>query len=140
VAEGHLKFSYMDWESLTPKKFADYFVDAATGLQFLHDHGVIHGDIRLRNILQNKQQCYLAGFNISEIVDDSSSFSFAPALAKAQRVPELIDGSVTRFDQNTDIFSFGSTMYQVLARGTLDIVTGHPARPDSHLGQEWDAI
>jgi len=51
-----------------------------------------------------------------------------------------LDGSVTR-DQYTDIFSFGSTMYQVLAwKTTLDIDTGPPARPEGRLGQEWDAI
>jgi hypothetical protein len=52
---------------------------------------------------------------MSESVDSghSSSFSFVPVIARAQQIPELIDGTVTQLDQNTDIFSFGSTMYQV---------------------------
>ena len=33
------------------------------------------------------------------------------------------------------------SLYSGLPRiATLDIVTGHPARPESCLGQEWDAI
>jgi hypothetical protein len=104
------------------------------GLQSLHGHGMNHGEIcpvcqRLlcilccsseslffilqKNILRSKGHCYLSGFDISESVDHSPSFSFAPAVAKAQRAPDQIDGSVTWLDQNTDIFSFGSTMYQV---------------------------
>jgi serine/threonine protein kinase len=107
------------------------FYDAATGLQSLHEHGVIHGNIRpvcqrsLRcsfdllffilkeNILQNEGHGYLVDFGISKLLDYSSSFSFAPAAAKAQRIPKLLDGSVTERNQYTDIFSFGCTMYQV---------------------------
>jgi len=116
------------------------FHDAAMGLLSLHDHDVIHGDIRPENILLNEGRCYLVDFGISKLLDSSSSFSFAPAVAKAQRIPELLDGSVKQRNQYTDIFSFGSTMYQVLARETLGIATGQPARPESRLGQEWDDI
>jgi len=140
LAEGHLKLNYFEWYTLKPKEFANYFHDAAVGLESLHGHDVIHGDIRPENILQNKGRCYLVGFGISKIVDGSSSFSFAPALAQAQRLPKLLDGSVTRRDKNTDIFSFGSTMYQVLARETPDMATGCPERPKPRIGQEWDAI
>ena len=35
-----------------------------------------------------------------------------PAFA-SQGPPEIFDGSVTHFNENTDIFSFGSTMYKV---------------------------
>jgi len=140
LAESNLKLNYLEWHSLKPKMFANYFHDAATGLQSLHDHGVIHGDIRPENILQNEGHCYLVDFGISKFLDSSSSFSFAPTVAKAQRIPELLDGSVTQRNKYTDIFSLGSTMYQVLARETLDIATLHPVRPEGRLGQEWDAI
>jgi serine/threonine protein kinase len=107
------------------------FHDAATGLQSLHDHGVIHGNIRpvcrqllcylsdllffilQENILRNEGRCYLVDFGIAKFLDFSRSFSFSPALAEAQRIPELLDGSVMGRNQHTDIFSFGSTMYQV---------------------------
>lgn len=99
LAEGDLKLSYMDRQSLKPKKLANYFHDVDRGLQSLHDHGVIHGNIHCENILQNEGRCYLAGFDISEFVDNSSLlFPFTPGVAKAKRGPELIDGSVTRFD------------------------------------------
>ncbi|KAF8497866.1 hypothetical protein F5888DRAFT_1803322 [Russula emetica] len=77
---------------------------------------------------------------MSELLDSSSSFSLAPAVAKAQRISELIGGSVTQRNQYTDIVAFGCTMYAVLARETLNIATGQPDRPESRLGQEWDAI
>ncbi|KAF8497861.1 kinase-like domain-containing protein [Russula emetica] len=140
LAEGHLDLSYMDWQSLKPKTFANYFYDAATGLQALHDHGVIHGNIRPQNILQNEGHGYLVDFGISKLLDSSSSFSFAPAAVKAQRVPKLPDGSVTQRNQYTDIVAFGCTMYQVLAWKTLAVATGPLERPESRLGQEWDAI
>jgi len=139
LAEGYLKLTYMDWQSLKPKKFANYFHDAATGLQSLHAHGVIHGDIRPENILQNEGRCYLVDFCISKFLDSSSSFSSAPAVAKSQRILKL-DVLVTQRNQYTDVVSFGATMYQVLARETLKIATGQPDRPESRLGREWDAI
>ncbi|KAF8497854.1 kinase-like domain-containing protein [Russula emetica] len=140
LAGGYLRFNYMGWQSLKPKMFANYFHDAATGLQSLHDHGVIHGDIRPENILLNEGRCYLVDFGISKFLDTSSSFSFAPAVSKAHRIPKGLDGSLTGRNKYTDIVSFGCTMYQVLARETLDIATGQPDRPESRLGQEWDAI
>jgi len=140
LAEGNLKLSYLDWRFLKPKKFANYFHDTATGLQSLHDHGVIHGDIRPQNILRNEGRCYLVDFGISELLDLPRPFSFAPALAERHGIPELLDGSVTEFNKYTDIFSFGSTMYRVLAGKTLDIATGQPERPEWFLGQEWDPI
>ncbi|KAF8491708.1 kinase-like domain-containing protein, partial [Russula emetica] len=130
----------MDWHTLQPKKFANYFHDVAVGLKSLHDHGVIHGNIRPQTILQNEGRCYLANFVISKFDDEPSSFSFAPALVKSQHLPELPDGSVTRRDKNTDIFLVGCTMYQVLTREIPDIATGCPERPKRRLGQEWDAI
>ncbi|KAF8497856.1 kinase-like domain-containing protein [Russula emetica] len=133
LAEGHLKLNYFEWYSLKPKEFANYFHDAATGLQSLHDHDVIHGDIRPENILKNKGRCYLVDFGISKLRDSpsSGSFSFAAVVTS--------DGSVTR-TKDTDVFSFGSTMYQVLAWKTLDNATGPLDRPERRLGQEWDAI
>ncbi|KAF8497848.1 hypothetical protein F5888DRAFT_259521 [Russula emetica] len=107
LAEGYLKLSYMDWQSLKPKKFVNYFHrdDAAMSLQSLHDHGLIHGDIRPEKVLQNEGRCYLAGFGISKFHDSSSSFSFAPAIAKAQRIPELLDGSATRRNHYFDFLT-----------------------------------
>jgi hypothetical protein len=67
LAEGCLKLNYTDWKLLEPKTFASYvralpfvpyhvlciaangwrqFLDTAVGLQSLHKHGVVHGDIR----------------------------------------------------------------------------------------------
>jgi len=140
LAEGHLKLSYLDWQSLKPKRFANYFHDAAMGLQSLHDHNVIHGDIRPQNILLNKGRCYLIDFGISKCHDYPSSFSFAPVVATAQRIPKGLDSSVTGRNEYSDIYSFGSTMYQVLTREPLNIATGQPNRPRSCLGQEWEAI
>ncbi|KAF8489083.1 kinase-like domain-containing protein [Russula emetica] len=117
LAEGCLKLKYMDWQSLKPKKFANY-----------------------ENILLHEGRCYLVDFGISKVFDSSSSFSFFPAVAKAQRIPKGLDGSLTRRNKYTDIFSFGCAMYEVLARETLDIATGQPNRPESRVGQEWDAI
>ncbi|KAF8491723.1 kinase-like domain-containing protein [Russula emetica] len=138
--KGYLRLTVKDRLSLKPKKFANYFRDTATGLQSLHHHGVIHGDIRPQNILQDEECCYLIDFGMSKFLHSSSSFSFAPVLAKPHGIPELLDGSVTQRDKKTDIFSFGSTMYKVLAGKTLDIMTGQPERPGSFLGQEWDPI
>jgi len=90
--------------------------------------------------LQNEGHGYLVDFGISKLLDSSSSFSFAPAAVKAQRVSKLPDGSVTQRNQYTDIVAFGCTMYQVLAWKTLAVATGPLDRPESRLGQEWDAI
>jgi len=91
--------------------------DASLGLLYLHSHSIIHGDLKAANILidENGQAC-LSDFGLSKIKMHTSTLrSFKPDLsqhgtARWMSPEQMLDG-VT--NNETDIYSFGMTMYEI---------------------------
>ncbi|KAK7014324.1 glycoside hydrolase family 76 protein [Favolaschia claudopus] len=106
----------------------------ACGLQFLHDNEVIHGDLKLHNVLIDKHgtPC-ICDFGISKIVNrhgfTTASVGTAPYMA-----PELflvIDRDGTEAKQptttkKTDIYSFGLLILEIMISRPLE---ERPSRP-----------
>ncbi|KAG1794073.1 kinase-like domain-containing protein [Suillus subaureus] len=99
--------------------------DIIAGLQYLHANSVIHGDFTGPNVLiHGDGTACVADFGLSlmysEIISASQA-SWTSTLKGNMRwmapellVPEREDGSPTRPSEQSDIFSFGGIMLQVL--------------------------
>ncbi|KXN83221.1 Tip elongation aberrant protein 1 [Leucoagaricus sp. SymC.cos] len=70
--------------------------DVAAGLQFLHDMGIVHADIKARNVLVSRsQRAMLADFGVSVVLNTTSSIAgvsgttywMAPELLISEEVP-----------------------------------------------------
>lgn len=89
------------------------------GLQYLHDHDVIHGDLSNKNILVAADGSpRLADFGISNImVQSNPAFSYHTGAVRWV-APELIDSPedqpVQCATKSTDIYALGGIMLQVL--------------------------
>ncbi|KAJ7131886.1 kinase-like domain-containing protein [Mycena crocata] len=112
----------------------------ASGLQFLHDNGVIHGDLKVQNVLVDKMgtPC-ICDFGISKIVNrrgfTTSSVGtpqyMAPELLLVVDEPEqkLAIPPPPRTTKNSDIYSFGLLVLEILTseppkrRPTQPVVT-----------------
>jgi ankyrin repeat protein/serine/threonine protein kinase len=94
--------------------------DIASGLDCLHRHGVLHGDLKPSHVLifDHPERQYLAkltGFGDSQIVTRRiSADQLTMGGTKPLRAPEIEEGSTT-FDQrlNTDIFSVGLLFWSI---------------------------
>ena len=99
------------WEVLV-----GWALQLAEAVQYLHHQTppLIHRDIKPANIrLANHGQIYLVDFGIAKVLDGAATVT----AAKAASVPyapieQVQEGSHT--DQQSDIYSFGSTLYRVL--------------------------
>ncbi|KAG2343707.1 kinase-like protein [Suillus weaverae] len=99
--------------------------DIIAGLQYLHANSVIHGDFNGPNVLiHGDGTACVADFGLSLMYSEvitASQASWTSTLKGNTRwmapellVPEREDGSPTRPSEQSDIFSFGGIMLQVL--------------------------
>lgn len=85
--------------------------DVAAGLEYLHDHNVIHQDIKPDNILVDDNCNFmLTDFGISKQI--GAKFGEGPTGGtRAYMAPERYDGSVSK---ESDIWSLGATAFEML--------------------------
>jgi len=104
------------------------------GLEYLHDQGVIHGDLRGANILiSDDHQVWIADFGLSKYLDQSPTSTVNRGNFRWM-APELLEQEIPRGDfspytEATDMYSFAMT--------TIEIYTGSP--PFLHLRYDVQA-
>ncbi|CAA7267623.1 unnamed protein product [Cyclocybe aegerita] len=90
--------------------------DAATGLEFLHQRGIVHGDLRGANVLitKNGVAC-LSDFGLSKFLEDCGrGLHPNPSMNSRWHAPELI-GEVGQVSTYSDVWSFGMVCLEVLS-------------------------
>ncbi|KAG1712817.1 hypothetical protein DVH05_000552 [Phytophthora capsici] len=134
--------------------------DAALGLQHLHDHGIIHGDIKGNNILvcdstDGYPTAKLADFGLSIVTTRStatSSDESGDLGAFRWKAPECLLGARPTFE--SDIYSLGMCILEaisgeypwgntlpdaVVARNVVEMQQ-LPARPEGMNDDEWQLV
>ncbi|KAF9038328.1 kinase-like protein [Hymenopellis radicata] len=104
------------------------------GIRYLHEHRIVHADIRGANILVTEDfHCCLADFGLSLVAESQMIGSSAMELRGSLRwlAPEIMDGTSDILPITArDIYAFGCTV--------IEIFTGHP--PFSHIKTEVAVI
>ncbi|KAJ8306492.1 LOW QUALITY PROTEIN: hypothetical protein KUTeg_017037 [Tegillarca granosa] len=92
----------------------------ASALKYSHDKSVVHLDLKPANILITADgDCKLCDFGCSQKIDNEKGLSnteIGPYRHLAYRAPELLRGEAPT--KKADIFSFGITLWEMLARKT----------------------
>ncbi|KAJ7651249.1 kinase-like domain-containing protein, partial [Roridomyces roridus] len=94
-------------------------LDIALGLEYLHQRGITHADLKSDNILVTPaHKACIVDFGLSSVKTTMSSlpnFHSVPHGSGAlhYQAPELYDGSSPDF--RSDIYSFGCVMYELMA-------------------------
>lgn len=86
--------------------------NVALGLQYAHSKKIIHGDIKISNILEKKGVYKISDWGLSKLkTEDSITLSGAtPSYA----APEQISQEFGRADERTDIYQLGNVFYELL--------------------------
>jgi serine/threonine protein kinase len=88
----------------------------ARALAHLHEHGIVHRDVKPGNILMDQfGGAWLADFGLVRDADASSMSHMDGILGTVQYIaPEQIEGDRTRTDHRSDLYSLGVTLYELV--------------------------
>jgi len=120
---------------LTPKEALTIIPKICDALQYAHDEGIVHRDIKPGNILLDKKgRVKIADFGLAKLISPGAS---DPALTQSQHVmgtphymaPEQIEHPLD-VDHRADIYSLGVVLYEML---TGELPIGRFASPSEKV-------
>lgn len=90
-------------------------MDAITGLQYLHQIGIIHRDLKSLNVLIDEyDRAQLADFGLSKVRTETESQSKFQVEGTIQFLaPELLHGFGAEYDCKTDIYAYGMMLWEL---------------------------
>jgi serine/threonine-protein kinase len=100
-------------EKFAPAEVVRIMGELLDALDFAHEAGVIHRDVKPANVMLDAQRrVKLADFGVARIQDSERSAAGTMVGTPAFMSPEQIQG--LKIDRRTDIFSAGTILYQLL--------------------------
>jgi len=117
VSKYVVRFDFLKYIGGHPELKRDKAKEIASGLQYLHEQGIMHGDLKADNVIVSDQQkAQLTDFGISLILD-VKGFTTANRAPRNIRwtAPELmpVDDADVRPTPASDIFSLGMLLLQL---------------------------
>ena len=102
-------------ERITASRAVEIVGDAALALDYAHEHGLIHRDIKPGNILiAHEGEVKVTDFGIARAVNAETITETAAVFGTAAYVsPEQAQGETV--DRRTDVYSLGCVLYELLA-------------------------
>jgi len=117
ATKGELFSRVINAGSLTEELARPYFTELMLAVKYMHEHGVVHRDLKLENVLlDGGDHCKVCDFGLAHQYDD---VSIRPKLrevcgSKSYCAPEVLDGR--GYDgPPTDVWSCGICLFAMLA-------------------------
>lgn len=94
---------------------SDIVVELASALEHVHDAGYMHLDVKPENVIISRGgTTYLCDFDTAQTIPDKPAKIEKKSGTPFYMSPELSNG--WKFDQRADIYAYGVTLYELLAR------------------------
>lgn len=101
------------WSSQGVHEAANLLFDIGKALKHLHEHGLVHGDVKPDNIGKRSDNYILLDFGICRPADQFTSES-TPTGSLRTRAPELLTSGQYVEPYKVDVWALGATVYNAL--------------------------
>lgn len=100
------------------RRIANWGRQAAEALAYAHGKGIRHRDIKPSNLLiDGSNNLWIADFGLARAETDATITQSGDVIGTARYMsPEQARGGKSLLDERTDIYSLGTTLYELLAR------------------------
>lgn len=101
-------------KELSPELTYSLLSQACDALQFAHQRGIVHGDIKPSNLLVTQEGVLkLADFGLAQLAGSRESETYEPMGTPEYAAPELWQPGVV-MDQRADLYSLGCVFFEML--------------------------
>jgi serine/threonine protein kinase/Tfp pilus assembly protein PilF len=104
-------------EPVSPRHAAELLVKIARTVQFAHERGILHRDIKPGNILLDRQgEPHLTDFGLARLIEQESTVtnSFDVLGTPSYMAPEQAAGRPKELTAAADVYALGAVFYQML--------------------------
>ncbi len=104
-------------EPMSIRRAAELLVKIARTVQFAHEHGILHRDIKPGNILLDKNgEPHLTDFGLARLIENESTItnSFDVLGTPSYMPPEQATGGTKDLTAAADVYALGAVFYQML--------------------------
>src|SRR5215468_9509803 len=108
-------------EPMPVRRAVELIAEVARTVQYAHEHGILHRDIKPGNILlDQKGEPHLTDFGLARLVESESTVTRTMEVlgTPSYMAPEQAVGNNAAVGSATDVYGLGAVLYQLL--------TGHP--------------
>jgi eukaryotic-like serine/threonine-protein kinase len=104
-------------EPMPIRRAVELIAKIARTVNYAHEHGILHRDIKPGNILLDKSgEPHLTDFGLARLLDTQSSVTRTIDVlgTPSYMAPEQAAGETTKLSKATDVYGLGAVLYQLL--------------------------
>jgi len=137
VSKWVLRYDFLKYVGNHPESKRQKAQEIASGLQYLHEKGVVHGDLKADNVVVSDQlKAQITDFGIAQIVD-VRGFTTVTERNIRYTAPELMPEASDKLDSEASVTTIPPTKRSdIFSLGILFLQLFHWQRNESRLGQK----